>query len=158
MRRRAVLRLTFFCPLLALAAVSCARVNMDTPPGFARFHRSPTCAAVSPEGMVFRVRMVRNYPRKSLSFWKEALKEHLLDEGYGLLNEGGEFESPEGRGAYFEWVVPYQGSAYIYLTAVILAGRKILIAECGGEYGLYTSYQDSLRESLSTIALRRRLF
>ncbi|MFW6181142.1 MAG: hypothetical protein ACOC8N_05280 [Spirochaetota bacterium] len=172
MRRALLLLLPTALGALALGAVSCTTVDMDVPPGFAEAvdfrpggeadggsrGSAPAFSAVSPEGMHYRVRVVRHYPRQELAFWRDALKNHLTEEGYGLLHQGEEFETRKGRGFYFEWVVPYGESAYIYLTAVILAGRRIMIAECGGEYALYTAYRDAIRESLPSIALRRRLF
>jgi len=166
-------RLLLLLVPLALAAVSCTAVDMDVPRGFAEAEgfrpagggangrdrdSPPAFSAVSPEGMHYRVRVVRHYPRQDLGFWRDALKNHLVEEGYGLLHQGEGFETRKGRGFYFEWVVPYGESACIYLTAVILVRRRILIAECGGEYALYTAYREAIRESLRSITLTRRLF
>jgi hypothetical protein len=146
-------------PILMLAA--CAKVDIEPPEGFAEsrtpLFRSAETAAVSPEGINYRVRVVKNYPRKSLSFWKDTLTNQLEEEGYGLLNQG-EFETPHGSGTWVEWVVPYRGSAYLYLTAFTLVRGKILVAECGGEYSLYTRYREDIQESLSSMQLRARLF
>lgn len=164
-------RLMLFLPLL-LTVVSCAVVEVDVPEGFAEspdfrsgggsegwnLRKGPGFSAFSPEGMHYRVRVVRNYPRQELAFWSDALKSHLIDEGYGLLYGSDEFDTEDGDGAFYEWVIPYGASAYIYLTAVVVEKRKILIAECGGEYNLYTAHRDELRRSLRSIALKRRLF
>jgi hypothetical protein len=142
----------------------CAAVRMETPEGFAEyrkgglFSRRTPHTLVSPEGIELQVRVVKGYPRQDLEFWADALRNHLREEGYSLIVEGDSFETGRGRGVYFEWIVPYGSEGWVYLTSIVLTRRRILIAECAGEYSLYRTYQTALRESLATITMRRRFF
>jgi len=50
--------------------------------------------------------------------------------------------------------VPYDQESYVYLTALLVAGDRILLAEAGGPYKLYLEYRPSLLESLESIRSR----
>jgi hypothetical protein len=138
--------------------ISCTGVRAQLPAGFAKARSRRYYSAISPEGMRYRVRTVRNYPRKELDFWNEALKNHLLEEGYQLLGKGEDFSTTTAQGILYEWVVPYGSGDYIFLTAIIPAGKRVLIAEAAGEYNIYSRYRESIHESLQTLSLRFRPF
>jgi hypothetical protein len=131
MTPRTLIPLAAAAALILLATVfflprMSAQVNMQAPEGFAEQKTTNEYRAVSPEGFLMRVRTVRNYPKQELSFWREALRTHL----------------------------PYGQKDYIYLTAVIPAGRRIIVAEAAGEHTLYRRYRKALRASLLTIKRR----
>jgi hypothetical protein len=148
--------LLLFCVLTGI--ISCSGVRVQLPDGFAQGSSRKYYSAISPEGMRYRVRTVRNYPHKELDFWNEALKNHLLDEGYRLLDSGEDFSTPTAQGTLYEWVVPYGSGDYIFLTAIIPAGKRVLIAEAAGEYTIYSRYRESIHDSLETLSLRFRPF
>ncbi len=159
MKPRTLIPLAVAVALILLAAVftlprMSAQVIMQAPEGFAEQKAKDEYKAVSPEGVLIRVRTARNYPKQELSFWKEALRAHLLDEGYHLLNDGEAFSAGTNAGVLYEWGLPYGQKDYIYLTAVIPAGRRIIIAEAAGEHILYRRYRKALHASLKTIARR----
>ena len=159
-----------FLPLPALLAgllaglASCSAlkigsfVDIDRPQGFAETKEGQVYKAVSPEGMLFGVRTVNNYPEKGLEFWSKALMNHLAQEGYRLIsaNEplGEGFDAGGMQGRLFEWVVPFGNTDYIYLTAIVVSGKKIAIAEAAGEHTVYRSHRDALLESLKTLEFR----
>jgi len=131
---------------------SCLPVDIDPPKGFAVVkEKGGIFRASSPEGMNFSLRSVKNYPEKDLPFWEEALKNHLSREGYIPLRGGSSFSTKAGEGVYFEWVLPYKGEDYIYLTGILVAKRKIIIAEAGGQKDIYMSYREELMESLNSL-------
>jgi hypothetical protein len=159
MKPRTLIPLAAAAALILLATVfflprMSAQVNMQAPEGFAEQKTTNEYRAVSPEGVLMRVRTVRNYPKQELSFWREALRTHLLDEGYHLLNDGEAFSAGVNEGVLYEWGLPYGQKDYIYLTAVIPAGRRIIVAEAAGEHTLYRRYRKALRASLLTIKRR----
>jgi len=131
-----------------------AQVTVQAPEGFAEQRAKDGYKAVSPEGVLLRVRTARNYPKQELFFWKKALRAHLLDEGYHLLNDGEAFSAGVNEGVLYEWVLPYGQKDYIYLTAVIPAGRRIIIAEAAGEHTLFRKYSNAIHASLLTIKRR----
>ena len=47
-----------------------------------------------------------------------------------------------------------RGESYLYLTALVVAGKRIILAEAAGPYPLFAGYRRSLEESLLSIRLR----
>jgi hypothetical protein len=132
------------------------RLAIRPPAGYAEAgnSRDGSYRALSPEGLGFRVRSFPNEPAKDLAFWGEALKSHLTKEGYRPNGEERSFQAGNLPGRAVEWVVPYDQESYVYLTALLVAGDRILLAEAGGPYKLYVEYRPSLLESLESIRPR----
>jgi hypothetical protein len=107
--------------------------------------------ALSPEGLPFRVRGFKNAPSKDLGFWSEALKSQLVKEGYRPNGEARSFRAGALEGSIREWVVPYGEESWLYLTALVVTGKRIILAEAAGPYKLYVEYRTGLEESLSGI-------
>jgi hypothetical protein len=127
----------------------------ELPDGFARVKNNWSYQAVSPEGMQYRVRTVKNYPEQDLEFWTDTLKNHLEKEGYHLLGESLSFQTKNSAGIFCEWLMPYGNADYIYLTAIMISKSRIVIAESAAEYKIYKRYREPVLESLATITLRR---
>ena len=142
--------------LIMLALVtSCSRIEVSKPEGFAEIKERNTYRAVSPEGVLYSVRIASNRPRMDLEFWAKALKNQLVKEGYRILNEEGEtFKTNRREGILYEWGVPYGNEDYIYLTAIVVSGKTIAIAEAGGEHTDYRNYPTALLDSLKTLSIR----
>jgi len=127
----------------------------DLPEGFAAVQSSWSYQAVSPEGMQYRVRTVKNYPEQSLDFWGNTLKNHLEKEGYHRMGERTDFSANDSAGAVYEWLVPYGNSDFIYLTAIVILKNHVVIAESAAEHPIYKQYRKPVLDSLGTISLRR---
>ena len=126
--------------------------SVETPRGFASYEPTEVIAAVSPEGVGFRLRAVDNDPIQSLGFWSEALSRHMTDSGY-LLYAHGDFTCPAGPGEAFEWVAPVGEVDWIYLTAIVVAGERILIAESAGPVDVYRERRAAVVAALGTISV-----
>jgi hypothetical protein len=137
--------------LAVTAAAGCSRVSLDTPEGFARVEGRGEYRAVSPEGMLLRVRTVANNPRKGPEFWSEALETHLREEGYRPAGPPRPLTSAGGSGFVYEWALPYGQQSYLYLTAVAVQGRRIIVAEAAAPYAVYQLHRQGIYESLQTI-------
>ncbi len=146
--------IAFAAAVLALA--SCATL-VQKPEGFAEVSPRQIAAtqykAVSPEGMIYRVRTLRNYPVQTLEFWADALENHLEKEGYRSISEGRSFQAGESTGMIFEWAMPYGNQSYIYLTAIVVSEKKIAVAEAAAEHTIYYQHREALLESLATITI-----
>jgi hypothetical protein len=135
--------------------VSGVKPKVDLPEGFAAVQSSWSYQAVSPEGMQYRVRTVKNYPDQSLEFWGRTLKNHLEKEGYHPLGEKTGFSANDSTGIAYEWLIPHGNSDYIYLTAIMVFKDHVVIAESAAEHPIYKQYRKPVFDSLGTIGLRR---
>jgi len=147
--------MAFAAAVLALA--SCTSL-VEKPEGFAEVSPWQVAAAqykaVSPEGMIYRVRTLKNYPVQTLEFWASALKNHLEKEGYRSVSDGQPFEAGDSPGMLFEWAMPYGNQSYIYITAIVVAEKKIAVAEAAAEHTIYYKYREALLESITSITIR----
>lgn len=138
------------CIPVLLLLFSCGAVSIEKPAGFAEIESGKTYRAVSPEGLPFRVRQFKNYPEQDLDFWKQALKVHLTREGYQFISEN-EAAADGKTVVCCEWGAPWGGDDYIYLTAVTVKGKKILVAEAAGEMKLFEKYRDAILNSIKSL-------
>jgi len=147
------MRIRFVLPgiLLLVSLVLSGCLSVETPQGFAEISPFPAYRAISPEGVRYSIRTVQNYPPQDLKFWGQALKNHLQAEGYLLIRPEERFEAANREGLIFEWGLPYRNQSYIYLTAIMLWEKDIVIAEAAGEKELYARYREALIESLRSL-------
>ncbi|MEE8591897.1 MAG: hypothetical protein V3T35_11320 [Spirochaetia bacterium] len=148
----------FLLPLAIVSlffAVSCSRLSVTPPEGFAELKGRSTYRAVSPEGILYRIRTVKNKPQKDLEFWSEALENHLAKEGYRLNGDPRPFQNGNRAGLSFEWVLPYGNDSYLYLTALIVSDKTITLAEATAPYSVFIRYRQPLLDSLASIQPRR---
>lgn len=152
----------FLLPLLffLLIPISCLDVAeqaplVATPDGFAPLQLETQYAAMSPEGMIYRARIMENEPKQTLEFWSQALRTHLAKEGYTPLGTGSGFRAGDLDGAYVEWTLPFGGDTYKYLTALLVHENVIAVAEASGEHAIYDIHRDAIFESLETIDLEK---
>lgn len=137
--------------VVVLLATACGRVRMDAPEGFAPIKTPKALVAVSPEGVRLRVRSLRNYPEQDLEFWSKALANHLEQEGYHQAEEGERFQAGSRAGVATTWLLPYANQTWTYLTAVVVAGKRIYVAEAAGELTLFRGYHSAILESLRSL-------
>ena len=116
------------------------RAAVDPPEGFAEYTKAKYYQAVTPEGVILRIRIVANDPKQTLSFWTEALKVHMQKSGYSLLEEES-FGVSTGNGVAFEWIAPLSGEDWVYLTAIAVTDKHIVVAEAAGAYRYYKDYR-----------------
>ncbi len=139
--------------LACLLVLSCQKIVLDEPEGFAKVEMRGMYKAISPEGVVLRIRIVENLPSKGVDFWGEALTFQLKKEGYGSSTEGVFFDGLDKKGYYHEWGMAYGTETYKYLTAIIPYEQSIVITEVAGEYRAYADYRESIIDCLKTIKL-----
>lgn len=142
-----------------LVLTSCVTTPMiQTPQGFAAYSEAPAgtvLRAVSPEGVTFRLRTEENDPPQTIDFWSEALQVHLERSGYALL-ESHSIDAPVGDVVAFEWVAPFAGEDWIYLTAVADGDSDILLVEAAGSYAHFSEYREAILGSLETLTTGER--
>ena len=137
--------------LILLTGCLTPPIAFETPDGFAQFEDDIPPRAISPEGVVLRVRTVENDPTQDLDFWSEALERNMTESGYMLLDSG-EFDTGELDGVFFEWLAPLNDQDWVYLTGIAVTDDLIVIAEAAGPHAHYTGHRDSLLAALSRTA------
>ncbi|MCK5201930.1 MAG: DUF4349 domain-containing protein, partial [Spirochaetales bacterium] len=141
--------------ILSVLLIGCEAVvlktTIETPDGFAELDTVGVYAAVSPEGMNYRVRYVKNMPQQSLEFWTEALTTHLKQEGYVGVSYENKFNAQGLPGLFSEWTVPYNTDTHKYLTGILVTEEIIAVAEAAGDHIIYAQHRESILNSLETI-------
>ncbi|MCB9741878.1 MAG: DUF4349 domain-containing protein [Alphaproteobacteria bacterium] len=108
--------------------------------------------AASPDGVVLRVRAEAHEPQADAPFWKEAVTERMAAAGYILLSE--QNIEVDGRAGFaLEFTAPMGNSDYGYLIAVIPAGRKLYVAELGGELIRYQARRQAALDAILALEL-----
>jgi hypothetical protein len=128
--------------------------KVEPPEGFAELKNRYCYQAVSPEGMQYKVRTVKNYPVQNLEFWGATLKNHLEKEGYHLMGESMSFQAQGSAGTFYEWLMPYASNDFIYLTAITISKDRIVIAESAAEHVIYKRHRKPVLDSIATISPR----
>jgi len=141
--------------LFSALLAGCATASLRQPDGFAEYGSAGEYRAVSPEGVVVRVHLVKNDPAQSLEFWAEALTTQLTKSGYSLVRRES-LETRAGAAVLLEWAAPVGQEDWIYLTGIAVSGTRIAVAEAAGQYESYQKRRDALIESLKTLEIRLR--
>jgi hypothetical protein len=154
-RKGAALRRAAAALLVGLLLAGCATVRpvLEQPKGFAEYRDETAYRAVSPEGVVLRVRLVDNQPAQTLEFWAEALKTQLAKSGYSPAGEEA-VETRSGKAIILEWVAPVGQEDWIYLTGMALSGSRIAVVEAAGAYPHYKKHRAAILDSLRTLEVR----
>ena len=140
--------------VLSVSFIGCTRYRLTAPEGFAEVKRqgAGTFLAVSPEGVQMSIKTRRNYPKQDLQYWQTAMREHMLEAGYQLIAGPAGFETEKRQGVYFEWGAPYQGKDCIYLTGLVVSGRRLLVIEAGGEVTDFNRHREEIINSLKNMS------
>jgi hypothetical protein len=139
---------------LTVFAGCVAHKKASTPEGFARYSNSQEFKAISPEGVVFRVRDEENKPYAELPFWKEALKKRMLDAGYIFQSEAPIAVKGE-QGYLLELTAPFGEKDYTYLTAIFVRSSKIVIAEAAGEASDLAAHRDAILAAIQDMVVEQ---
>ncbi|MCC6807638.1 MAG: hypothetical protein IT381_09460 [Deltaproteobacteria bacterium] len=142
--------------LLLLLLASCRHYAAAPPDGFAAFElkSGDDFRAVSPDGVVFRVRDEPNKPEADLPFWKEALKKRMIEAGYTFFAES-DIKAQSGEPGYLlELSAPLGPRDYSYLVAIFAKGSHIVIGEAAGEVVRVKERHDAIVTALQKTTLR----
>jgi len=123
--------------LCALSLAACRSIDAQVPEGFARYEsqserHASSLRAVSPEGVVFRVRREKTTQAAELAFWKAALKKRMLDAGYHFVSAT-DITARGGPAHVLELAAPLGSRDYGYRVALFAKEKDLLIAEAAGE-------------------------
>lgn len=139
--------------LLALVLSACGSFDAAAPKGFAVYHDGADYRAVSPEGVVYRVRSEANDPEADLAFWREALTKRMSDAGYIVVGEE-PVKSRNGEGHLLELAAPLGARDYAYAVAVFVADDDIVIVEAAGEVTTFKEKRGDIVAAIGELSLR----
>jgi hypothetical protein len=143
--------LSFFLIVVAVLMVSgCKTIPANAPSGFAAYQGENPFRAVSPDGVMYRVRTTENKPSADLSFWKTALKKHMTDSGYHFISES-DVSADTLSGYQLELTAPMGDKDYTYLIALFVKGDTLIIAEASGEISSFKKLQTSIDAAIKKI-------
>lgn len=114
------------------ARASRSRCSPATPDGFSAYRKKSRFQAVSPDDVIYRVRAEKNKPKAELTFWKEALRQRMVDAGYRLIRED-KIESGGQEGYLIELSGANGPKDQTYLIALYVRGGRLIVAEATGE-------------------------
>jgi hypothetical protein len=128
----------------------CRGFDAVAPEGFARFDDWCQFRAVSPDGVMYRVRTEENDPPADLDFWREALKKRMTDAGYKVVADG-DVEAGQRPGYLLDLAAPVGQEDYSYLVAVFVDSGDLIIAEAAGEVTRLAERRDAVIEAIRQI-------
>ncbi|MES2949554.1 MAG: hypothetical protein V4858_13515 [Pseudomonadota bacterium] len=137
--------------LLALAAVVALSVGCTTPPPprsvgpaeFGTYENPKSLQAVSADRVVYQVKHLENKPFADQGFWQVALKERLVKAGYVVTSEGA-IESAGKTGYYVETTAPRGTTDFMYMVALFVQDKQLIVVESAGELATYKARRDSI--------------
>jgi hypothetical protein len=139
------------CAAVAFAGIAgCAHFRAEVPQGFAEYEGRSVYKAVSPDGVVFRVRSVKNDPYAELSFWQEALTTRMRDAGYSMVDSG-RITVADRPASIIELAAPLGSEDQSYLIAVIYGEKRLVIVEAAGEVVKFKKHKEEIIEAIKKI-------
>ena len=146
---------------LMVRSAACGGLHVHEPAGFAtlaeRDHEDESIGAahrsVSPDGVVFRVRVVPNEPEANLAFWREAMRAHLERVGYRVDRDDA-VESADGAPGHVLALRARAGATPVaYLVALFAADDELVIAEAAGDAGPFAERRDAVLAAIRAIEI-----
>jgi hemolysin-activating ACP:hemolysin acyltransferase len=114
-----------------------------TPAEFAAYESKESLQAVSAERVVYQLKRLENKPFAELAFWQVALKERLLKAGYVLSTEGA-IEASGHKGYFIETTAPRGTADYMYLVALFVQDKNLIVIESAGEIKAYKAQREKI--------------
>ncbi|MCP4745805.1 MAG: hypothetical protein GY874_06630 [Desulfobacteraceae bacterium] len=144
--------MTYFALLGFVFLCSCAYTVPQVPEGFAQYEKVKDIKAISPDGVMYRVRVEDNKPYAELSFWKEAYKNRMIETGYTFLRESDIKTKKVLKGYLLELTAPVGLQDYTYLTVVFVRDKELIIVEAAGEVLKLKDRRDAIIKAIRNLA------
>lgn len=139
-----------FFALLFVAGCARAPYTMDAPEAFKRYEKRRDFHMITADGVVLQAREVKNYPRASLSFWKDAMSKHMEQQGYTLTSAAC-FTTNKGlKGCTLTLMLPHGPEDWTLAETIFVVDKKIIIVEVAGEFTRYKAVEAFLEKALKT--------
>jgi hypothetical protein len=133
-----------------LGIAGCAHFRAEVPQGFAGYKGRCVFRAVSPDGVVLRIRSVKNDPYAELPFWQEALSTRMRNAGYTLVDSS-LITVADRPTSILECAAPLGNDDQSYLIAVIWGKKRLTIVESAGEVVKFRKHREELLKAIAAI-------
>jgi len=118
------------------------------PSGFAPYTIRREQRAVSPDGVLFRVRSERHHPKAELPFWEAAVQTRMIEAGYILVSQ---HPMTDQGGTLLEWAAPMGNDDYSYIIGIFPRGKSLVIVEAAGEVTRFNGHRDAIFSALESL-------
>lgn len=123
------------------------------PEGFAPYDISRESRAISPDGVMLRVRAERHEPVADLDFWEEALLERMAAAGYLQQGDPTRMTVSGVAGSTVTFHAPLGVDDYTYQVAVFPLGKSLVIVEAAGEISTFEQRSDAIQAAIAALSL-----
>jgi hypothetical protein len=141
--------------------------SVEVPDEFAVYKKNNNFFIYSPDNLEIKIKTEKNNPVKNFDFWADVLKNHLIKNGYFLIDEEkidanvkflSSKSAPENSGKLewrkFVWLMPLEHSYYKYMTAVAVKGKRIFIVEACAKKDIFDNYNTELEKIISSVSVK----
>lgn len=148
---KSYIRYVLLIIITALAGGCVHKLPDSVPQGFAAYENQQKIRAVSPDGVMYRIRREKNEPFAELPFWREALKKRMLDAGYNFMNEE-DIKAGERSGYLLELAAPLGAQDFSYLIALFVNDNKqLVIVEAAGDMTVFAKWRPEIIKAIEGI-------
>lgn len=123
-------------------------LDVDPPEGFAVYRYKQELRAVSPDGVVFRMRSVKHEPKAELGFWQEAMRRRMEAAGYHVVSDEQVSVGPHS-GVQLFLAAPMGTLDYGFLVTVVPLGSKLVVIEVAGEISVLETRRDAIDAAIT---------
>jgi len=108
--------------------------------------------ALSPDGVAFRVRVVDQEPKAKLTFWRDSVKQQLLEQGYKLKSSTSVKASGK-TGYQLDFLAPLQDADFRFVVAMFERGDEIVLVEAAGDQKTFQKVQKQVKDAIASLKL-----
>lgn len=128
---------------------------MDTPDGFAHFHKEKQFLKyISSDGVRIKASFMKNEPQGDVSMWQNALEKYLAGKGYHLHEKNDIATIDNLKGVYSEYIYMYNAEPYIYGLALFAKDEHLFLIETGGPKQRYLSRRAKILSAIGTFKVK----
>ena len=124
--------------------------TMEAPNAFKRYQDSRDFKMITADGVMLQAREVENYPKADLTFWVDAMGQHLEARGYVLKSTRCFKNRTQKDACTLDFVLPYGAEDWAFSETIFVEGDTIVLVEVAGPYERYAVVEKALIEALKT--------
>jgi hypothetical protein len=136
----------------ALQSTGCETIEYKKPEGFAEYKREgKQIKAISADGVVIKVKMIKNDPHGNSPMWMESVNLYLKSKGYKKLTSREISARSSLKGIYTEYIYRHYGRNYIYSLTLFADSDQLYLVESGGIENYYKKRRESILAAIKSL-------